>query len=210
MNFPAGHSAARVIPVRMGEMAVSKSPDDVFSIVGLGSCVALVLIARARRAVAMAHIVLPGSEMAPGREAPPAKFADTAVPAMLRDLRLIGVALEELEAVVIGGAMMFGQKPGSRLSGVGDRNVEAVLEVLERHNIPVVGEDVGGESGRSVQVAVADCRVLAKSGLEPPIEVGAVSPNGHVRLPRRTNVRPVVDPLAENLWQQPVEGKLTA
>ena len=210
MNFPPGPAAARVFPVRMGEMAVSKSPNDALSIVGLGSCVALVLLAREQGAAAMAHIVLPESQMAGGRDVPPAKFADTALPEMLRQLRLIRIGLDGLNAVVVGGATMFGGRPGSRMAGVGDRNVEAVLEMLDRHGIPVAGMDVGGESGRSIQVAVGQCRVLTKSGLEEPLEVGGRPVKIGVKMPRRTNVRPAPEPFPDDIWTGSAEGSLTA
>lgn len=210
MNFPPGASANRVIPVRMGEMAVSKTPSDALSIVGLGSCVALVMLARGDGAAAMAHIVLPDSQMAGGRDVPPAKFADTAVPEMLRQLRMLRVDLDDLNAVVVGGATMFGTRPGSKLAGVGDRNVEAVLEILERHNIPVAGLDVGGENGRSIQVAVGACRVLTKSGLEQPLEVGGAPVKSGARVPRRTNVRPAPEPFPDDIWAGSAEGSLTA
>lgn len=210
MNFPADSSADRVCPVRMGEMAASKSPNDVLSIVGLGSCVALVLLARERPAAAMAHIVLPESQMAGGREAPAAKFADTAVPALLKALRSLRVDPENLDAVVVGGAMMFGTRPGSKLARVGDRNVDAVLEVLGRHGIPVMGQDVGGKSGRSIQVLVGECRVLTKSGLDDPLEVGARPAEGTGEEPRRINVRPAPEPFPDGIWTSQAEGTMTA
>lgn len=210
MNFPNGSKSARARSVRMGEMAVSTSSDDVLSIIGLGSCVALVLLARDHGAAAMAHIVLPESEMAGGREVPPAKFADTAVPAMVDEFKRLKIGLEDLDAVVVGGATMFDARPNSRLAGVGDRNVEAVLEVLERYGIPVTGQDVGGENGRSVQVSVAECRVLTKSGLEAPLEVGG-RPSKRVRkAPRRVNVRPAREPFPDDVWAGSAEGTLTA
>jgi chemotaxis protein CheD len=210
MNFPAGANAGRVIPVRMGEMAVSKTHDDALSIVGLGSCVALVLLARSHGAAAMAHIVLPDSQMAGGRDVPPAKFADTAVPEMIRQLRLLRVELDDLNAVVVGGATMFGTRPGSKLAGVGDRNIEAVMEELDRHGIPVIGMDVGGENGRSIQVAVGIGRVLTKSGLEEPLEVGGTPVKAGTRVPRRTNVRPAPEPFPDDVWAGSAEGSLTA
>ena len=210
MNFPANSSVARVHAVRMGEMAASKSPDDLLRIVGLGSCVALVLLARERRAVAMAHIVLPESQMAGGREAPPAKFADTAVPAMLEALRSLRVKPGDLDAVVVGGAMMFGTRPGSKLAGVGDRNVNAVLEVLERHGIPVTGQDVGGKKGRSIQVSVGECRVFTKSGLEELLEVGGPPLQNADEGLRRIGVRPVLEPFPDAIWTSPAEGGVRA
>jgi chemotaxis receptor (MCP) glutamine deamidase CheD len=148
--------------------------------------------------------------MAGGREAPPAKFADTAVPAMVKALRSLRVDQEKLYAVVVGGAMMFGTRPGSKLAGVGDRNVEAVLEVLDRHGIPVTGQDVGGKSGRSIQVLVGECRVLTKSGLDEPLEVGARPAGGIGDEPRRINVRPAPEPFPDSIWTTHVEGTMTA
>lgn len=208
MNFPASASAGTLYPVRMGEMAVSKKPADVLSIVGLGSCVALVMLAREKGAAGMAHIVLPGSEMAGGREVPPAKFADTAVPAMLRAMRSLGIRPEDVSAVVIGGATMFGAKAGSKLAGVGDRNVEAATVALAEHDVPMIGSDIGGTSGRSVQVYVGDGRVLTKSGLEEPFEVGSqlVTDSGR----DRAAVKPVAAPFPEGIWAASAEGKLTA
>lgn len=208
MIFPAGASAASLHPVRMGEMAVSKKPVDVLSIVGLGSCVALVMLARDKGAAGMAHIVLPGSEMAGGREVPPAKFADTAVPAMLRAMRSLGARPDDISAVVVGGATMFGQKPGSKLAGVGDRNVEASIEALELHEIPVIGQDIGGTNGRSVQVYIGEGRVLTKSGLEEPFEVGGRQVNGSRS--RQVTSKPSGAPFPDSIWAAQSEGKLTA
>lgn len=208
MNFPASATAGTLYPVRMGEMAVSKTQADVLSIVGLGSCVALILLAREKGAAGMAHIVLPGSEMAGGREVPPAKFADTAVPAMLRALRSLGVRPEHVNAVVVGGATMFGAKAGSKLAGVGDRNVEAARDALAEHEIPLIGSDVGGTNGRSVQVYVGDGRVLTKSGLDEPFEVGNAQAKGSQR--GRAAAKPASAPFPEGVWGASAEGKLTA
>ncbi|MBI5310079.1 MAG: chemotaxis protein CheD [Actinobacteria bacterium] len=206
MNFPVSETAGSLHPVRMGEMSVSKKAVDVLSIVGLGSCVALVMLAREQGVAGMAHIVLPASEMAGRRDVPPAKFADTAVPEMLRAMRSFGVRPEAIHAVVIGGATMFGQKPGSKLAGVGDRNVVATLEALSAQGIPVIGQDAGGTSGRSVQVYVGEGRVLTKSGLEQPFEVGGVAADTS----RRTAEKPAQPSFPESIWASAAEGKLTA
>ena len=34
---------------------------------------------------------------------------------------------------------------------IGPRNVEAVKAQLRKHNIPIVGEDTGGNSGRTIE-----------------------------------------------------------
>jgi chemotaxis protein CheD len=163
-----GASTANVIPVRMGEMAISRDGRDVLSVVGLGSCVAVVLIAPKKGAAALAHVVLPEARMTGGREAPAAKFADTAIPAMLAELRQINVKSEDLYAMLIGGATMFGHTHSSKLAGVGDRNVEAAREHLSRAGIGIESEEVGGTSGRSVHLAVAELGVYVRRGPEDP------------------------------------------
>jgi chemotaxis protein CheD len=166
MNGAAAEPAAQVTPVRMGELVVSKTPQEILTVVGLGSCVAVILVAPQKKAAALAHVVLPEVKMTGGREAPLGKFADSAVPAMLAELRKRRVKPEDLYGVLVGGATMFGHKPGSKLAGVGDRNAEAAREQLAAHGIGIASEDIGGTNGRSVQVFVGDGKVLSKSGVE--------------------------------------------
>lgn len=171
MNGPADSSAVSLIPVRMGELAVSNDPRDVLSVVGLGSCVAVILVAPIKRAVALSHVVLPEARMTGGREAPAGKFADTAIPAMLHSLRSIRVKPEDTYAMLVGGATMFGHTHSSKLAGVGDRNIDAVRLQLARHGIGVASEDVGGISGRSVHVSIADLEVFVRSGATEPFKL---------------------------------------
>lgn len=171
MNGAADPSAGNLIPVRMGEMAVSRDPGDVLSVVGLGSCVAVVLIAPLKNVIALSHVVLPEARMTGGREAPPGKFADTAVPAMLHGLRGMGVKPEDTYGMLIGGATMFGHTHSSKLAGVGDRNVEATRRQLTRHGIGIAAQDVGGISGRSVHAAVDGLEVQVRSGPSAPFRL---------------------------------------
>lgn len=171
MNGAAASSAVNLIPVRMGEMAVSRDARDVLSVVGLGSCVAVVLVAPEKRAVALAHVVLPEARMTGGREAPPGKFADTAIPAMLYALRSHRVKAEDVYGLLIGGATMFGATHSSKLAGVGERNIEAARMQLARHGIGIASDDVGGTSGRSVHASVADLEVFVRSGAGEPFKL---------------------------------------
>ncbi len=200
MNGPADSSAVNLIPVRMGELAVSNDSSDVLSVVGLGSCVAVVLVAPQKRAAALAHVVLPEARMTGGREAPPGKFADTAVAAMLYGLRALRVKPEDLYAVLVGGSTMFGHSHSSKLAGVGDRNVEAVREQLTRNGIGVASEDVGGTSGRSVHLALDDLQVFVRSGAGEPVKL----PSSPVPMQVKVSEIPsdlVEEPFPEDIWK---------
>lgn len=199
MNDAAESSAVNLIPVRMGEMAVSREQRDVFSVIGLGSCVAVILVAPKKQAVALAHVVLPEARMTGGREAPLGKFADTAVPAMLERLRAMQVAPEDTYAILVGGATMFGHTHSSKLAGVGDRNIEAARRQLTRQGIGVASEEVGGTIGRSVHVAVADREVFVRSGPGEASRLqGSDSPIRVKISPEMADLEP--EPFPEDIW----------
>lgn len=199
MNRAAESSAVNLIPVRMGEMAVSGDARDVFSIIGLGSCVAVVLVAPVRKAAALAHVVLPTVSMAAGREAPNGKFADTAVPGLIDGLKGLGVATGDTYAILVGGATMFGHTHSSKLAGVGDRNIEAARRELAKLGIGVASEDVGGTIGRSVHVSVADLEVAVRSGTgEPSILMGSERPLRVKVLPPEADSDH--EPFPEGIW----------
>lgn len=199
MNGAAGSSAVNLIPVRMGELAVSNDQSDVLSVVGLGSCVAVVLVAPERHAAALAHVVLPEARMTGGREAPPGKFADTAVPALLYTLRSLRIKPEDVYATLVGGSTMFGHTHSSKLAGVGDRNVEAARDQLARAGIGIVAEDVGGTSGRSVHVAIDDLQVYVRSGANEPLKL----PSSKVPVSVKVSELPADltgEPFPEDIW----------
>jgi chemotaxis protein CheD len=144
--------------VRMGELAVSRSSGDVLVALGLGSCIGLVLVDRAKSIVGLAHVMLPDSSSSPN--APRLKFADHAVPELIRKVVGLGTSPIHLQAFLVGGAKMF-SFGGSSLD-VGARNEEATLAQLEKHRIRVAGKVTAGTSGRTVRVHVDGCRVLCK------------------------------------------------
>jgi chemotaxis protein CheD len=129
--------------------------------VGLGSCVAITLWDKARRAGALVHVLLPeppGDSMVEN----PAKYASTAVSALEEAMRDRG-AHGPYVATLTGGAGLFGQLLKMRGENVGGRNVVAAKAALAEARIPVVGEDTGGDYGRTVSLDVADGRVTVRS-----------------------------------------------
>jgi chemotaxis protein CheD len=156
--------------VRMGELVVSKNPTDVLVSIGLGSCIGLALIDRARSIAGLAHVMLPAQNAA---EADPiAKFADTGVPALLERLKALGATPARLEAVLVGGARMFSFS--SSTLDIGARNAEATLEQLGKHGIRVVAQEVAGTTGRTIRVHVDGGVVVCKpTGGTEQVLVGA-------------------------------------
>jgi chemotaxis protein CheD len=140
--------------VRMAEQAVSRDPAEQLVSLGLGSCIGCALVDRTARVAGLVHIVLPSSASAPAGS-PPAKYADTAVPKLIDDLVALGARRARLEAVLCGGAHMFAAAAASPMLEIGRRNGEETRAALARAGVRVRAADVGGSTGRSVEVDVA-------------------------------------------------------
>lgn len=133
---------------RMGELCASGTVGDQLVALGLGSCIGLVLLDRRKGVAGLAHIVLPASDG--HKELNPFKFADKAVPELIRQVTARGGRKPMFEAILVGGASMFAGA-GSTLE-VGVRNAAAVREALAKERIRIHAEDTGGTKGRTVRV----------------------------------------------------------
>lgn len=113
----------------------------------LGSCIGICLYDRDRRVAGLAHILLPSRDLAVERTNP-YKFADSGTEELVRAMILQGAARSALTAKLAGGARMFQVAEGQYC--VGQRNLEAVRQVLRSLNIPILAQDVGADYGRSI------------------------------------------------------------
>jgi chemotaxis protein CheD len=150
-------AAATEIAVRMGEIAVSSNPGDVLMSIGLGSCIGLALVDQRRGIAGLAHVMLPEAIAGGG---PVGKFADLAVPELIKQVTALGTAKTSLKAVLVGGAQMFALG-GSAAMDIGVRNDAAVRAALAKERIPIVAAEVGGSKGRTIRV-VPGGSVLSK------------------------------------------------
>ncbi len=147
--------------VSVADWAVDRG-DAVLITLGLGSCVALVLYDPEAAVGGLAHLLLPSPSLSQDREKP-AKFPDTAVPFLVERMREAGAVRRRLRARMVGGASMFASVSGLSVASVGERNVQATREALERAGIPLVGEDTGRDYGRSVYAFLETGRVEVRS-----------------------------------------------
>jgi chemotaxis protein CheD len=153
-------ASAPEIRVRVAEYAVARGEGTIATL-GLGSCVAIMLYAPGERVGALAHVLLPEEELSRDRSNP-AKFASTAVPMLLAEVRARG-GTGPVVAKIAGGASMFGALLSGSGLNMGDRNLDATRRALAAANIPLVAEDVGGDFGRNVYLHLADGRVTVRS-----------------------------------------------
>jgi putative nucleotidyltransferase with HDIG domain len=109
----------------------------------LGTCVGVALYDRIAKVGGMIHILLPEPPSTPPHEHPE-KYAETGLPALLKELFAMGADPVNLTATVAGGALVA---PLSQLDvnlNIGGRSTEIALEILNRHGIRVVKSETGG------------------------------------------------------------------
>lgn len=138
-----------VVRVGIADMNIVKEPMTIRTS-GLGSCVGIVLYDEAKKIAGLIHIMLPDSALGKSGRLNVAKFADTGIYALMERLKEEGVRPMSLKAKIAGGAQMF-QFGSSDTIRIGPRNVEAVKKELQRLSIPLIAEDVGGSSGRTIE-----------------------------------------------------------
>jgi chemotaxis protein CheD len=158
---------------RMAEIAVSRHEADVLVALGLGSCIGLALLDRSSPVAGLAHIILPESR---DGAAVPGKFADTAVPELLRQMIALGAAKSCLMAVLVGGAEMFAMGASGSLD-IGRRNEHAVRTALAVAGIAVTAAVTGGSSGRTMRVHLESGLVTCKAAGRTEEPIASRSPS---------------------------------
>lgn len=142
-----------VIKVGIAELKVAKAPINLSS-AGLGSCVGICLYDSQTKIGGLAHIMLPDSSQT-RNSVNKAKFADTAVPALVSEMLKLGATKSNIIAKIAGGAQMFVFPGASEIMRIGERNVEAVKRALSKEGIPLVAHDTGGNYGRTIELYTA-------------------------------------------------------
>lgn len=126
-------------------------PGESLATLGLGSCVVVALYDQISKYGSLTHIMLPHEAFGRRREGENMfKYADVAIPEAVRMLEEKGCARSSLSAKIAGGAHMFDLSKDSQ-ADIGERNVRAVQDILEKMGIPLIAADTGGSRGRSVE-----------------------------------------------------------
>lgn len=152
------------INVGIADMKVSADSGNILRTV-LGSCVGICLYDEERRVSGMAHIMLPVMKIQ-GRFT---RYADTAIPLLIKEMIRWGASSASLTAKIAGGATMFNLTSQSAISHIGKENVLKVKDVLAKNHIPIHGEDTGGNYSRTINFYTATGEVRVRSSGRPDV-----------------------------------------
>jgi len=136
--------------IGISDLKVAKPPDTLITY-ALGSCVGICLLDATVHVAGMSHIMLPDSTLSPG-DKNVMKFADTAIPELVRQMEKLGANRSRMKAKIAGGAQMFEVKGAANTNfawQVGQRNVAAVQKALGALRIPIIAQDILENYGRT-------------------------------------------------------------
>jgi chemotaxis protein CheD len=155
---------SKTIKIGIADLNVAKKP-DILVTYALGSCIGICLYDASSHIAGLSHILLPSSELAKGGavQTHPYRYADTAIPILVKKMEELGSKRMRMKAKIAGGAKMFAATGNSDFGNVGMRNVIAVKATLSQLKIPIIAEDTGKDFGRTVFFSTEDGIMTVKS-----------------------------------------------
>lgn len=138
-----------------GQVFVTRDPITISTI--LGSCAAICLWDRHKKAGGMNHYLLPeGLDEGPNR----LRYGNVANPELLKQVLALGCEIRNLQAKIFGGSCAFGNDP---LQSLGSRNVQLAEKFLRSVSIPIIEKGISGKHGRRLVFQVFDGVTTIKS-----------------------------------------------
>lgn len=158
ISVPIGHFALKDTKNITGDSY------PIFIIYGLGSCIALILFDKQAKIHAMSHILLPSYQNVKNKTPLryPQKYADHAVKDLINEIMTNGATKKNLKAVIVGGAKIFKY----HYNNIGEDNAKIVKQELNKYEIELVKEVVGGTSGKNIKFDTKNSSIFVKNSGE--------------------------------------------
>lgn len=129
---------------------------------GLGSCIGIALWDPVTKIGGLAHVMLPDSTKI-RNNSNIAKFADTGIAELVRQMEMMGVPRKRMVAKIAGGACMFEVAGTTSVGNIGEKNALASKKKLKELGIRILAEDTGLNYGRTVELNCENGDYLIKA-----------------------------------------------
>lgn len=161
---------SNVINIGMSQIEVSSKPGTILTAPSLGSCIGLAIYDPVSKIGGMAHIVLPESAKTLKENENQGKYADTAIPEILKKMFSMGANKNKFIIKMAGGAQMFNLQKGANVLNIGFRNTIAVKSALSKEGLEITKSDTGGNKGRTfkldVQTGAFSVKIIGQTEVE--------------------------------------------
>ena len=151
---------ANMLNVGLGEHVVSRDPTNILVAYGLGSCLGIGMFDPTSRVAGLLHAVLPEHLSNNGNT--PGKFVDTGIPYLFDEMVKAGADRRRLIVWMAGGANMIMTPGMTKAFDIGNRNIQTAHRIFESQFVRLSGLEVGGTTGRTVRVYVAEGRMTVR------------------------------------------------
>ncbi|NLA27324.1 MAG: chemotaxis protein CheD [Firmicutes bacterium] len=149
----------KTVYVRIADLAALQG-EGVLVTIGLGSCVGVALYDPKNKVAGLAHILLNSSiryTKPSSNHFNPAKFADTAIPELIKVMLRLGASQKNLIAHIAGGSSLFNFKLDG--TGIGEKNLVGVRTKLDELGITIRSDNSGGNYGRTMRLHACSGKV---------------------------------------------------
>jgi chemotaxis protein CheD len=153
---------ANSLSLGLGELAITRDPQDVLVAYGLGSCLGIAMYDPLARVGGMVHAVLPVYMSGNGNSSTPGKFVDTGIAALIDGMVKSGANQRRLIVWMAGGASMLLSPSITKNFDIGNRNINIALKQFSALGIRLSGQEVGGNSGRTVRLYISEGRMTVR------------------------------------------------
>ncbi len=142
------------IIVGVSDMKVSNDPDSVLITYSLGSCIGIAIYDAVVKVGGLLHFMLPESSLDLEKaKKNPYMFADSGIPQLFKSAYKLGAKKQRMKVIVVGGSQILDQKG---FFNIGKRNNMAARKMLHKNNVIISYNNVGGNSNRTVKLAIND------------------------------------------------------
>jgi chemotaxis protein CheD len=151
------------LTIGIGEMAVTKNPNDIIMTHALGSCLGIVLYDPVANVGGMLHALLPSQndeESESGKK--PTYYVDAGTPLLFKACYELGAKKQRLLVKVAGGASTK-TDPDKDMFQIGRRNFTALRKILWRNGVLINKHDVGGLDPRTMALIMTNGEVTVSS-----------------------------------------------
>lgn len=158
-KIPWDVTSKKNVTIHIGEYFASSEPVVISTF--LGSCVAACLFDPDNRIGGMNHFLVPGKANFKDFNAE-ARFGINAMELLINAMMKLGANRYKIKGKVFGGAHVI---PALAEEGsVGRKNSDFIIEFMERENIDVVSQDLGGHKSRRIYFHTDSAQVFLRRG----------------------------------------------